>query len=252
MLRAEWMRIRSRRDLWLGAVAAVVLAGLTYLSNAGSGAGAERYAFPESVVTLVRGTQLVIVAIAAYAAAAMVGAEFTYRTLRTSLLANGDRATFVLIRLAAVTGYGALLVLVVTLAASALPFVTVVSGAGGPAAMDRVLAVTGAALLFATFAASLGTATTLLVRNAAIALLLTAAYGVGEGLVIGLIERASRGEIPALHLLPIAGLQLLTERAVGAPSTIPLATWMALAGALSWIVLMWIACMVIVRRLDVD
>ncbi|HET6380167.1 MAG TPA: ABC transporter permease [candidate division Zixibacteria bacterium] len=256
MLLAEWLRIRSRRDLWLGAVAAAILAGLTYLSNASNATGGERFAFPESVVTLVRSTQLMIVAIAAYAAAAMVGAEFNYRTLRTSLLVNGDRVTFALIRIAAVAGYGAILVLLVTLVASALPFVAMVPGADQPAnaagGLGRGLAVTGSALLFATFAALLAAAATLLVRNTAIALLLSATYGVGEGLVIGLIERATRGEIPPLHLLPVASLQLLSERAVGAPSTIPISTGTVLVGVLLWIALMGVACTGIVRRMDVE
>lgn len=265
MVRAEWLRLRQRRDLWLGLLAVAALAALTFVSGATSGSrGLElgptaqpaggRYAFPESITTLIRSTQLLVVAVAAYAAAATIGAEFTYGTIRTSLLARSDRPVFVLIRLLALTGYAALLLIVVMTASTVLPLAAKALGVevGDSSVGDaHVLGVAGAEMLFAMLTISIATLLSILVRNAAIAILLAAAYGVGEGLVTGIVERALETHVALLDLLPVANMQLLGERALGAPTPSSLPTSLLGFVGVAWIALLWIACVWVLGRMDI-
>ena len=110
-LRADWIRFRHRRDVLVIALALPVLAvvgyasGLTSSGNqfsfdpdfspppeilAAMAAERQRFAFPQSVLTLLGSTGIGLLALV-YLAVATVGDEFGWSTIRLSLLASSDR-----------------------------------------------------------------------------------------------------------------------------------------------------------------
>ena len=107
-LRADWIRFRHRRDVLVIALALPVLAvvgyasGLTSSGNqfsfdpdfspppeilAAMAAERQRFAFPQSVLTLLGSTGIGLLALV-YLAVATVGDEFGWSTIRLSLLAS--------------------------------------------------------------------------------------------------------------------------------------------------------------------
>jgi len=138
LLGADWIRLRSRRDLW--AVAAVLLT-LTLVAYAGGLSSAiastdlrppdlppvdrsERlapFAFPQSILAAVQNGEFLTLVLAAYVASAVTGAEFGYGTIRTSLLARHDRVGFVVARLILVGALGLAAILLTTALGALLP-----------------------------------------------------------------------------------------------------------------------------------
>ena len=207
-LRADWIRFRHRRDVLLIALALPVLAivgyvsGLTSTGNqvgfdpdfppppeivAAMAAERQRFAFPQSILTLLGSTGIGMLALV-YLGAATVGDEFGWSTIRLSLLASSDRLRFLASRfvaLGAVTGWivGSLLVLGVV-----LPFVSNALGADLPAAppvdslgtlgyVASILLVAFAALAFAVLIALVTRSGPAAVVIAVIYTLVEAAFG---------------------------------------------------------------------------
>ncbi len=203
-LRADWIRFRHRRDVLVIALALPVLAvvgyasGLTSSGNqfsfdpdfspppeilAAMAAERQRFAFPQSVLTLLGSTGIGLLALV-YLAVATVGDEFGWSTIRLSLLASSDRRRFLASRFVAlgvVTAWivGSLFVLGVV-----LPFAAKALGADLPTApaIDALGTVgyVASILLVAASALSFGILVALLTRSGPAALVVAVIYTLVE------------------------------------------------------------------------
>lgn len=281
LIRAEWLRLRRRKDLWFVCMALLGLAIVAYLSGLSSAQQmyfspdedippeviedirrqmAEQlalYAFPQSIGTTLQNVQLLLLALLAYLAAALTGAEFTYGTIRTSLVANPDRRRFIGVRLLALAAIGVVLTAALVLIGAALPFVVQAFGQEWPAevrARGSIPGMFGALLLAAAFVIGLTTAFAVLLRNSALALVLTVALLLIDGFVHGLIVRLAGGDEQAIAAwsLPVSTLQLLFTRTAEGPGLAPdIPTGVVLGVASAWAVLMWAASVRLMARADV-
>ncbi len=277
LLRAEWLRLRKRRDLWIVALAVVALSIPTYFSGLANTGHIpippgdippdvlaeirQRqqlrliYAFPQSIGTVVQNGQILALALIAYLAAAVTGADFAYGTIRTSLVAHADRAGFVLVRLVGIAVAAVLLIVLMVALGVVLPAVAVLAGTDLPTVAEpdigRLLGVVGASLLASLFLIGLTTLFALVIRNAAIALVLTIAYAFVEGAVVGLIvQRVGEGS-PIRWVPPVANLQLLFQRAEDPTVGASMPALVAIFIGVGWAVLAWAACAWILARSDV-
>src|SRR5690606_26756151 len=115
-----------------------------------------------------------------YLAAAFTGADFEYGTIRTSLVARGDRRGFIGVRLAATFVAAMTLFAIVLVLSTILPLAATAVGTEfptveGPTA-GAVAGMVGSALLTAAFLIGLTTLLTIVFRNAAVAIVLTVVY----------------------------------------------------------------------------
>ncbi len=222
-LLADWVRWRSRWDLWFGALAAVGLSALffagSYLESIGhfgwggssfpppgidlpAEAAALRapYAFPQSLVTVLAGTWPIAL-FAAYAGIATVGSEFAFGTIRTSLTAEpspvvflGARLTTLLVLLTALFGFvlalAALLPGLFALLGDRFPPVPAPSPVGLSAEI-------GARLLAAFGFAALGVFWTVVTRSLTSGTIVTVVQLVLESV---LLSRPELNPIPAFTL----------------------------------------------------
>jgi len=268
LVRAEWMRLSRRGDLWIVVLAVVALnvvgyiGGLSSTQNVQFGPPGEpippeileqweaqareqlaQYAFPNSIRIGLEGGRVLVFAIVAYLAAAFTGADFDYGTIRTSLVARGDRRGFVLVRLAATFVAAVVLIAIVVLLSAILPLIAAALGTDfppvegpSPVAFAGML---GSALATAAFLIGLTTLLTLLFRNAAVAIVLTVVYAFADSAIAGLIVQVA-GEDAALRwALPIVNAQLLFDRAAGASLAPEWPTLVAVAMAIGWVVVTW-------------
>jgi ABC-type transport system involved in multi-copper enzyme maturation permease subunit len=233
LLRADWLRFRRRRDLWIIGIAVCVIAAVSFLNGYKSDVedptqddpaylrslfasgfssegltqaeidaqieqmvqdqlGQERaqlaqrneqqkttlqaYAFPQSIFTMV-GPGLVPLLALVLIASFAVGDEFRFGTIRTSLLAAGDRRRFLIARmlalLAMTTGLLAALLLVGAVLGAALAALGA-ELAPSTVTIDAVSSVAWFAgqILATIVVLALGTAVTVLLRSGALTLLL--------------------------------------------------------------------------------
>ena len=233
LLRADWLRFRRRRDLWIIGIAVCVIAAVSFLNgykgdvedptqddpaylrtifasgfssegltqgeidaqielmvqqqldqeraqladrNEQQKTSLQAYAFPQSIFTIV-GPGLVplfaLVLIGSFA----VGDEFRFGTIRTSLLAAGDRRRFLIARMLALLAmtFGLLAALLV-LGAVLGAILAAVGAELAPStiSIDPVASVGwfGAQILATFVILALGTAITLLIRSGSLTLLL--------------------------------------------------------------------------------
>jgi hypothetical protein len=279
LLRAEWLRLRKRRDIWLVALALVALSIPAYFSgvsnalNNGGQFPADmppdvidqikeqarqellRYAFPLSIGTVVQNGQILILALVAYLAAAVTGAEFAYGTIRTSLVAHADRRGFLIVRLAAMAMAALLLIALLVVLGALLPLAAGLLGTSLPGVANPdigSLAGFVAVMFLATcFVIGLTSLWAILIRNAAVALVLTIAYTLIEGAVVGLIVRVAGEESVVRWLLPVADLQLLFERVRGVPTGASVPTLLAISVGVAWVLVMWAASVGAMARSDI-
>ena len=278
LLRAEWLRLRKRRDIWLVALALVALAIPTYasgLSGALNGGGFPadfppdaiaqikeqarqlllRFAFPLSIGSVVQDSQILALALVAYLAAAVTGAEFAYGTIRTSLVAHADRRGFLIVRLAAMTVAGVLLIALLVVLGALLPLGAALLGSSLPAVADpnigSLAGTVGVMFLATCFVIGLTTLWAVLTRNAVIALVLTIAYTLLEGAVVGLIVRVAGEESLVRWLLPVADLQLLFDRARGGSTGSAMPTLLAISVDMVWVLGIGAASVWVMARADV-
>jgi len=262
LLRAEWLRLRKRRDLWLVALALVALSIVAYASGLSSAEtnyaippGEQippeileqirqqrlQYAFPLSIGSVVQNGQILVLALIAYVAAAVSGAEYAYGTVRTSLVAHADRRGFMIVRLAGLTVVGVVLIGLLVLVGALLPAIAMLLGTRFPAVVDQefgsLAGLVAVTLLTACFVIGLTSLWVVLIRNAAIALVLTIAYVLSEGAIVGLIVRAAGEESAIRWVLPVSDLQLLFSRvhdtSMGAAMPTPLAISLGIAWVLA-------------------
>ena len=280
LLRAEWLRLRKRRDIWLVALALVALSIPAYISGVSSAlnSGGQfppdlppdvidqikeqasqellRYAFPLSIGTVVQNAQILILALVAYLAAAVTGAEFAYGTIRTSLVAHADRGGFLIVRLAAMALVAILLVALLVVLGALLPLGAALLGTTLPRVTNPDLGglagLLGVTLLATYLVIGLTSLWAVLIRNAAIALVLTIAYVLIEGAVVGLIVRVAGEQSLIRWLLPVADLQLLFDRVRGGGIAAPIETLPAVFIGVVWVVAIWAASVWVLARADIS
>jgi ABC-type transport system involved in multi-copper enzyme maturation permease subunit len=279
LLRAEWLRLRKRRDIWLVALALVALSIPAYfsgvsnvLNNAGQfpadmppdvidqikeQARQEllRYAFPLSIGTVLQNGQILILALVAYLAAAVTGAEFAYGTIRTSLVAHADRRGFLMVRLAAMAVVALMLVALLVVLGALLPLVAGLLGTILPGVADpdigRLVGFVAVTILATCFVVGLTTLWAILMRNAAIALVLTIAYVLIEGAVVGLIVRVAGEQSMVRWLPPVADLQVLFDRAGVGSMGAQIGTPLAISVGIAWVLATWAVSVRLLARADI-
>jgi ABC-type transport system involved in multi-copper enzyme maturation permease subunit len=246
LLRADWLRLRRRRDFWVIAIAVVVLAALTFFAGwRGEAADPEfpsaaqirqeavefmffegtpeeiaaqvdqyvadqlaqydqqriqteaqqaidlqKYGFPQSVFTVVGSGTAPLLALVLVTSLA-VGDEFRFGTIRTSLLAAGDRRQFLAARLislfALTVGLTAALVALGALLGLLLGIVGADVGVGStPVDPASSVAWLGGQVLVAMTVIALAAALTVLLRSGALPLLLILIAGLAELFVANL------------------------------------------------------------------
>lgn len=274
LLRADWMRMRGRRDLWLLLVLLAVLTCLSYgfgLSSAiaslahlpleASIAAPHRvgpFAYPQSVLAALQNGQLFLLAFMAYLASGTVAAEFQYGTLRTSLVARHDRVGFVVARVTLLGAISLLAILLLAAHGATLPAIATLMGAqlpnGEPVSASRMLSVLAASWLVTLVVIALATLATVASRSAAVGLLSPAvAYGLEAG-----ISNVSEALVEPLRsmtgLLPLTSgtrvLEVVTSNVPDVPLTVPEAA--AAVAAITWISGLVALAAIILHRSDID
>jgi ABC-type transport system involved in multi-copper enzyme maturation permease subunit len=151
-----------------------------------------RYAFPQSIVTVLGSASFVFFALVLLTATT-IGDEFSWGTIRTSLLASSDRRRLLLVRLAMLVGIALALFTIVVLLGILLPALLVATGATfkpGPTVdpVALVALVAGNLVVAATVIcfAALGT---LIVRSGSLTLVVVLAYVAIEAAVLALLLR---------------------------------------------------------------
>ena len=132
LLRADWLRIRRRWDVWIIVLGIPVLTLLSYVAGAASAGtshfqtvgevpsefqqqaaaqiaalhafSALPYQFPRSIATMVEGATMWLVLGAAFLAASLLGSEFSWGTIRNVALFRPDRLRYLGARLAWLVG----------------------------------------------------------------------------------------------------------------------------------------------------
>ena len=277
LFRADWLRLRQRRDLWLVIAAVAILAILSYssgLANASASAEIspdispearnvqetfiEPYAYPQSVITVLAGGQVWVLMMLAYLTAATIGAEFSYGTIRTTLTVRSDRRAFLAVRWAALALVATVMLAVLIVVGAAAPgVIAAVLGASLPESPPIMLlgliGLLGALALFGSIVIGVTVIGALIVRNAAMALLITIGYSLLESAVAGFAERGGPAMAAAVRLLPISDAALLIQRAQraagivrlpGAPETTAAGppTALAVAVGIGWLIaLIWVS-----------
>ena len=163
LLRAEWLRVRRRWDVWIIVVGIPALALLAYATSAHSGSNfsvqavgdvppelqqqmaaetaaglalnALPFQFPRSIVTMVQGSMLWLVLGSAFLSASLLGNEFTWGTIRNVVLIRPDRLRYLGTRLMPLGGLLLLTFGVVTLLGAFAPAVLRVDP-GDPSALS--------------------------------------------------------------------------------------------------------------------
>lgn len=233
LLRADWIRFRRRRDLWVIAAGVVLISGIGFLNgykgdvtdpplddpvqlrqviaegfsssgmtqpeidaqldqmvrdqlaneqaqldqrNEEQKTTLQAYGFPQSMFTIVGPGVLPLIALVLIASF-VVGDEFRFGTLRTSLLASGDRRRFLAARATTLLGMTAGLLAVTVIVGAVLGIVLAAIGAELAVTTVPIDAVSAAAwfggeVLVAVVVLCLGTALTVLLRSGAVTLLL--------------------------------------------------------------------------------
>jgi ABC-type transport system involved in multi-copper enzyme maturation permease subunit len=223
-----------------------------------------RYQLPASVTaTLTNGPWLNFAVL--YLAAMTTGNEYAWGTIRNVLLASPSRTQYVLARFTFLAGVAILLTVVVALVGAVLPLAAATvtgipatsSGASANVPYEIGSLVAGT-LLYGAVGVLLAT----ILRNAAVPLVITAVYVVGETLVSPLQFWQGSDVLRWLpRLLPgnsVAGVVIGAQRdagLVGQGAQLPdyLATpWdVSLVATVVWIVLMLVGSMAALRAADI-
>lgn len=289
LLRAEWLRLRRRPEVLLLVTLVPVVAGLLFIASfldairqvgVGDGPAApipteilqlmtrlrEPYAFPQSLLTVLVGAWPIPLA-CLFLGTATVGADFGWGTIRTALLAWGDRTGWLVARVLSLAAIAALLLATVLVVGTLLPLVLVVAGEDLPAVNPPtgLLVVIGAHLLVAIQYAVLGVAGGLVARSLAGGFLLAAGYLLVDTSVAGLGVWTTAGlrAVPALSFSG-SGRVLIeaANRVSGAPPLLDptaaaswpppaLPSWLSLVVVLVWLGALTALALLRLRRLDV-
>jgi ABC-type transport system involved in multi-copper enzyme maturation permease subunit len=289
LIRADWLRLRRRKDLWFVLLA---LAGLATIGYWGSLTSIDshfafdpsrpvppevlaemaieraRFAFPQSLLTVLESGQIFVLALIAFATAGTLAAEFVYGTVRTSLVASSNRRGFLGVRLGAMAVLALLLLAVVLAIGALMPVIGVAVGidlpGGHPIEAAGFAGLVGSLFLFALVIIGLASLLTVVFRNSGIALILSFAYFLLENIAVSRWANQTDAVATAIRFLPASDLQLLLQTArtaahplaslggsSGVPPGTPAAIWLALAG-IGWASLFGLAAIAVFHRADIN
>ncbi len=291
LIRAEWLRLRRRKDLWFVLAALAALATISYWGPLGSidshfgfdptqpvpaevlaqmAAERAQFAFPQSLLMVLQSGQIFVLALIAFATAGTIAAEFVYGTVRTSLVASSNRRAFLAVRIGAMAVLAVLLPATVVIIGSIMPFIAVTVGVDLPSgqAIDAAgfAALLGSLFLFAMVVIGLASLLTVLFRNSGIALILAFAYFLVENIAVSRWATQTDAVATAIRLLPSSDLQLLLQSARSAahpvqlpfdgstqalPAGTPATIWLVLVG-IGWASVFLLAAVAIFHRADIS
>ena len=187
------------------------------------------YAFPESLVT-VFGSSMVILFALILLTATTIGDEFSWGTIRTTLIASSHRRRLLLVRLAAMALIAVLLLVSLLFLGLILPFVLSAAGARlpTPGPIDAgalgvlILGQLVAGLAVIAFAAM----ATLLVRSGSLTLVVLLVYVLIEAAILAVLLQFEgfRDNGPSAWILdafPVRGMGTMAQAATRAASGLP-------------------------------
>ncbi|MES2211279.1 MAG: hypothetical protein V4515_14030 [Chloroflexota bacterium] len=222
-LRAQWILLRGRREFWLLVIAIPSTSAFLYLSGAIAHAqpldssldwppefvtmhqlARERDAFPQSVLSLLDSAAWVAWA-SAVLGALLVGSEFGWATIRTTLVTAGRLEGFFLAKVTSVLVIAAVLLAALVTLGSVLPAVAAVIGVAmvtaSPVDWVGAAAYAGAWFVSAAVFGAIGLAFGTLSRSPVLGLIVTLVYITGENIVAQLPMWAPTGRPEGLVLL---------------------------------------------------
>lgn len=188
-----------------------------------------RYAFPESLVTMLGNATFVWVALILLTATS-IGDEFGWGTIRTALLASSDRRRLLIVRLLALVLIAAFMLALLLLLGAVLPAVLSIVGAAPPTtpAIDTggLLVLLLGHFLAATLIIAFAAFVTLVIRSGSLTLVVVLVYVLVETAVLGLLMRFPSFQHDGvnewlLDALPVRGIATLISAAVPAASGLP-------------------------------
>jgi len=187
------------------------------------------FAFPVSLVTLLGSGSTVFLALVLLVATTF-GDEFSWGTIRTTLLASSNRRRLLVLRLAAVIGIGVGMVAALALLGVVLPLVLTLAGAHFPPTPGLNLAAF-AVLVLGTLEGCLvvvafGALATLLVRSGSLTFVVLLVYVAVEASVLTVLSRLTpfqeHGDLAwLLDAFPVRGIARLTDTAARVASGLP-------------------------------
>lgn len=222
-------------------------------------------AFPQSILTLLDNGGWVAYA-TALLASLLVGAEFSWATIRTTYLASGHLAGFLVVRLTSLALLACLVLVALALLGAVLPVVAspFIEFPMGPSIdIAGTFAYGGAWLLTAFLFGAIGTFCSILTRSSAAGLVMTIVYVYAENFVVLRPELSPAGYPQGLALLlPVQSTTALVRAAAGVagrvdpisamPGAVPFAATggSPLIPAL-WIIAILVASFAILARRDI-
>jgi len=187
------------------------------------------FAFPQSMVTLLGNGTFVLFAVLLLVATTL-GDEFSWGTIRTTLLASSHRGRLMLLRLGVVTVIGVCLIVALAALGLVLPLVLSAIGAQFPATPAVNVGALGV-LVLGTLEASLliiafGAMATLLVRSGSLTLVVLLVYVAIEAAILTVLLRfesfQDRGGLEwVLDAFPVRGISRLLDTAARVASGLP-------------------------------
>ena len=188
-----------------------------------------RYAFPQSLVTVLGSGMFVLFALILLTATT-IGDEFSWATIRTALLASSHRRRMLAVRLGALVAIAGLIFGLLLLLGTLLPAVLGMIGARLPAttAVDPValLVLLAGEMVIAIAVITFATLATLLVRSGSLTLVVMLVYVVIEAAVLVLLLRFETFQDNGasewvLDTFPVRGIATLTDVASRAAGGLP-------------------------------
>jgi ABC-type transport system involved in multi-copper enzyme maturation permease subunit len=177
-----------------------------------------RYAFPQSLVTVLGNGMLVFFAVILLTATT-IGDEFGWATIRTALLAASNRRRMLLVRMAALATAAVSVVAMLVVLGIILPAILSLTGAQLPSTPvdgGAVLALIAALILVSLAVMSFAALATVLVRSGSLTLVAALVYLVVETAILALLLRfetfQQNGSLAwVLDAFPVRGVVTLSD-----------------------------------------
>ena len=188
-----------------------------------------RYAFPQSLVTVLGSGMFVFFAMILLTATT-IGDEFSWATIRTALLANSHRRRVLIVRLAALVALAAFVFGLLLLIGTLLPALFGLLGATLPATTPvdplALLTLLAGEMVIAVAVIAFAALATLMVRSGSLTLVVMLVYVVVEAAVLALLLRfetfqENGASAWVLNTFPVRGIATLTDVASRAAGGLP-------------------------------
>lgn len=288
LFRADLLRLRHRGDLWIGVGAVLVLASLLYVSAANSAntgfywppengplppemleqAARDRdpFTFPFSIIMMLQTGGAILAAVMVFVAAAWLGTEFSWGTIRQLTLLRPDRWRFVLVRLAACLALAVVLLVLLMALGALMPVIVPLEGSGHAPVVTPValLALAASQSLTIVAAIALGLMFTVLTRSGSLGIVFSAVYFVADAALGGNpVWEKSELLLWVPRLLLGTRLRALSEDVqatfgpadphgyVAAPTLLTIPPLAGLLIVLAWILALVLVSCLLIRRADV-